>query len=158
MKTRHRLLLWIMFGLGASAVACATTTTTTTTKPATQPASGAVVGAPLGLVSGKPGKNRFEAREAGETSPLPRPYPGAPPAIPHAVTGQKISRAENACLDCHLGGEEVSEGHKATKLSASHFGGSGRDEAAVSGQRYSCLQCHLPLTSGAVPSVVRPRP
>ena len=155
MQSKHQLLSLLFVALGAGAVACATTTTKPA--PASQPAaSAAVPGASLGLVKGQPGVNQCDGREAGQTSPLAREFIGAPPAVPHSVVGQQISRKANACLDCHLEGVELEAGHQATKLSASHFDGAGRDEAAVSGGRYGCLQCHLPQTTGAVPAVVRP--
>jgi cytochrome c-type protein NapB len=97
----------------------------------------------------KPGVNRWNDQAPGSTKPLPRPYPGAPPAVPHAVEDRAITRESNACLDCHLEGSDMGDGHTATKAPPSHFVNPKTKEArtgAVTGTRYQCLQCHATRT------------
>lgn len=97
----------------------------------------------------KPGTNRWNDQAAGSTKPLPRPYPDAPPSVPHAVEARAITRESNACLDCHLEGADMGDGHTATKVPPSHFVNPKTKEArtgAVVGTRYQCLQCHATRT------------
>jgi cytochrome c-type protein NapB len=113
-----------------------------------------------GLQTGKPGMNTYTDQTPGNTAPLPRPYPGAPPLIPHSVEGLSITRAANDCLGCHLEGMEVAEGHKATKMPASHFANPFTMEARIDrpvGICYNCLQCHAPQAVGAEPPVAQQR-
>mgnify|MGYP001591037342 CR=1 FL=1 len=100
-----------------------------------------------GLRKGRPGINRWSDREPGSTRPLPRPYPGAPPLVPHGVTGLSITRKTNNCLDCHLDGMDLGDGHTATKVPSSH-----------SRLRYQCLQCQAPQAEGAAPPVGQKTP
>ncbi len=100
-----------------------------------------------GLVTGKPGMNRYTDKEPGETQPLERAYEIAPPAVPHSVAGMEITRTANDCMDCHMDGDELDAGHIATKIPESHlvneFTGE-KAEQGVVGIRYNCLQCHVP--------------
>lgn len=114
-----------------------------------------------GLQQGRPGPNRWNAREPGATRPLPRPYPGAPPLVPHGIEGFSITREANTCLGCHLEGADLGEGHAATKVPASHFTNPRTKETrtgAVVGMRYNCLQCHAPQADDAVPPVPQAPP
>lgn len=99
------------------------------------------------LSTGQPGMNTYPADQPGETAPLERPYKIAPPMIPHDVSDLEVSRAANDCIDCHLEGMELAEGHVATQIPASHyaneFTGERRKDTVV-GIRYNCLQCHVP--------------
>lgn len=98
----------------------------------------------------KPGMNRWNDQAPGSTKPLPRPYPGAPPSVPHGVAGLAITRDANACLDCHLEGTDMGDGHTATKVPPSHFVNPKTKEistGAVTGTRYQCLQCHATRTN-----------
>ncbi len=99
--------------------------------------------------------NTFVTASPGETTVLERPYDGAPSLVPHSVSDFEISRSANDCLDCHLDGEELGEGHTATKVPPSHYideySGDQKDDG-VTGMRYNCLQCHVPQ-SGAEPPV-----
>lgn len=109
-----------------------------------------------GLQTGKPGMNTYTDQSPGSTAPLPRPYPGAPPLIPHSVEGLSITRAANDCLGCHLEGVEAAEGHKATKVPASHFTNPFTKEERTDrslGMRYNCRQCHALRALGAEPPV-----
>ncbi|MDD5302069.1 MAG: nitrate reductase cytochrome c-type subunit [Elusimicrobia bacterium] len=102
-----------------------------------------------GLQEGRPGVNLWNDQAPGSTKPLPRPYPGAPPLVPHDITGLVITRRSNACLDCHLEGTDLGDGHTATKVPPSHFTNPKTKEVltgTVTGTRYQCLQCHAPQT------------
>jgi len=106
-----------------------------------------------GLATGKPGMNTYTTAEPGETTVLERPYEIAPPLVPHSVADLVIDRATNECLDCHMDGDELDEGHVATKVPSSHFVNeySGfKSTGNVAGNRYYCLQCHVP--QAATPS------
>jgi len=116
-------------------------------------AVGAKVFKAKGLFTGRPGMNAAPTAEPGTTKPLERPYPGAPPLIPHAVAGLRVTRESNDCLTCHLEGMEVGEGHAATKMPSSHRVG----EDGVKGMRYQCLQCHVPQDTAARPPVAQAR-
>jgi len=100
-----------------------------------------------GLAAGQPGMNIYPSIPPGEAAPLERPYPGAPPMVPHDVTDLEIVRSSNDCLVCHLEGTELSEGHAATRIPASHYTNDFTGELkkdTVAGIRYNCLQCHVP--------------
>ncbi len=107
-----------------------------------------------GLASGQPGMNVYSTSPPGETTKLERPYKGAPPLVPHSVVEFNISRSANDCLDCHLEGAEIEEGHFATRVPPSHYlneyRGKGQEDQ-VTGIRYNCLQCHLPQAAGEPP-------
>ncbi len=116
--------------------------------------AGAKVFTAKGLVTGAPGKNVYPADQPGETSVLPRPYDGAPPMIPHSVEDLSIGRFDNDCHGCHEDGMELSEGHTATKIPASHYVNEytkERYEYRVAGIRHNCLQCHAVQSSEAPP-------
>jgi len=111
-----------------------------------------------GLVSGQPGTNLYTTADPGESTPLERPYEIAPPLVPHSVAGLEITRKSNDCIDCHLDGEELEEGHVATKIPPSHFVNTYTGEqskGSVVGRRYQCLQCHVPQTSASFPPGAR---
>jgi nitrate reductase cytochrome c-type subunit len=107
-----------------------------------------------GLATGQPGMNIYTGKEPGETAPLQRPYPNAPPLIPHKVAGLTIDRAQNDCLDCHLEGMEVEKGHISTKIPLSHFKNEHTGvvkKGRVVGIRYNCIQCHVPQSEEKPP-------
>ena len=64
----------------------------------------------------------------GERQPLPhgRLYPGAPPVIPHPLTGDY----ESACLDCHEEGGDLGLDNPVPRTSHP--------------ERPVCRQCHVP--------------
>jgi nitrate reductase cytochrome c-type subunit len=108
----------------------------------------------VGLARGEAGMNTYPAGDPGETTVLNRPYETAPPLVPHSIEGLTITRSTNDCLDCHLEGDELDEGHVATKVPASHFvnpytGAEVKNE--VTGTRYMCLQCHVPQAEAIFP-------
>ena len=76
--------------------------------------------------------------------------PGAPPQIPHDITGMlPVKVGTNACLGCH--DQPAMRGKKMpgvpTAIPVSHYENT-RDGNAmgdkVRGQRYICTQCHAP--------------
>jgi cytochrome c-type protein NapB len=93
--------------------------------------------------------------EPGEMPAPPRPYPIAPPVVPHGVREfLPITRSANACIDCHLVEEKV-EG-EATPVPESHFidyrNAPRTAGKTPDGARYNCAACHVPQT-GAAPLV-----
>ncbi|NIO16951.1 MAG: hypothetical protein GTN70_08120 [Deltaproteobacteria bacterium] len=108
-----------------------------------------------GLVTGKPGMNVYTGKDPGETSPLARPYEIAPPLVPHRVSSFTIDRSTNECLDCHLEGEEMGDGHsRAARVPPSHLKNEHTGEATmedVVGIRYNCTQCHVPQSAEEPP-------
>jgi len=108
----------------------------------------------VGLATGELGMNIYPAHDPGETAVLDRPYETAPPLVPHSIEGLTINRAANDCLDCHLEGDELDEGHVATKVPPSHFVNQYTGAVAkngVTGTRYMCLQCHVPQAEAEFP-------
>jgi cytochrome c-type protein NapB len=100
-----------------------------------------------GLVDGEPGMNLYRSGEPGETAEIEREYNIAPPVIPHDVGDFEINRQTNDCLECHLNGFEMDEGHTAKKIPASHRMNEYTSEVSpdqVINTRYNCLQCHVP--------------
>lgn len=102
-----------------------------------------------GLATGQPGINNYPGTPPGQSTKLARPYPGAPPFVPHSISGLKVTRDRNDCVSCHGSGVEMSPGHVATRIPSSHFDG---NELEVAGRRYNCLQCHV-IQSGEEPPV-----
>jgi nitrate reductase cytochrome c-type subunit len=98
------------------------------------------------LATGSPGMVQYNDAQPGQSSPLERAYPGAPPQIPHSITGLAITKDSNPCLGCHQSGMEVSPGHTATKIPDSHYLNpqTGEKGSTVSGRRYVCVSCHVP--------------
>lgn len=89
-------------------------------------------------------------RAPGEGPLVPRSYLIAPPRIPHAVADfLPITRAENACLDCH-GGKEKKPGEP-TPIPPSHYTDfrltPDRVGDKVAGARYVCVSCHAATTN-----------
>ena len=105
-----------------------------------------------GLVTGEVGDNVYSNPPPGQSTKLPREYPGAPPLIPHSLDGLVIDKDNNSCLGCHLTGITLGEDHTATMIPESHY------TDAVSGEvmedvveaRYVCNLCHLPQTDDEV--------
>jgi len=92
------------------------------------------------------------APEAGESVPLARAHPEAPPVVPHAVADfLPITRDANACVDCHAVEERV-EGEP-VPIPPSHYvdlrnaPGVRRDE--IAGARWVCVSCHVARTDAA---------
>jgi len=88
-------------------------------------------------------------RQPGETKPLPRMFPGAPPRIPHEITDfVPIRRNGNECVECHDRARALESG--AVPIPESHYRDLRRapDTArdGIAGARYVCVSCHVPLT------------
>lgn len=77
----------------------------------------------------------------------PRYFPGAPPIIPHNITGLvPITGQMNACLGCHDKPDMIGKqaAGMPTPMSASHYSDPWAPTGGkkLSGARYNCTQCH----------------
>lgn len=89
------------------------------------------------------------AKDPGENALLPRPFPEAPPRIPHTTADfEPITLAVNACIDCHA----LDAGADAPELPASHRTDLRRAptevEKTATGARWICTSCHVTTTDG----------
>ena len=101
------------------------------------------------LINNIPGPNQYTLSEPGETAVLERAYVMAPPFIPHNIKNFSMTRENNDCMNCHLEGMEISEGHSATRIPEPHFLNLYKNQKTVdrvTGTRYNCIQCHVPQT------------
>jgi nitrate reductase cytochrome c-type subunit len=98
------------------------------------------------LATGDVGDNVYESAPPGQSDVLEREYPGAPPLIPHNISGLVITKDENSCLTCHTQGISLGPDHTATKIPESHYIDipTGTRSESLQGMRYNCLLCHLP--------------
>ena len=85
----------------------------------------------------------------GELPVLARPYPIAPPRIPHGIEAfLPITSSQNSCLDCHSVKERKSG--EPTPIPASHYtdyrNAPDKPGGEVVGARRVCVACHVPLT------------
>ena len=88
----------------------------------------------------------------GEGEVVPRPYPGAPPVISHAVDDfLPITWEDNACVTCHgdpdMGATLLPESHYVDLRNAPKV-----VRKEIAGARYQCMLCHVPQ-GGATPPV-----
>ena len=132
--------------------------------------------AQIGLVKGEPSEVlpppavKENDSAPGERPVRPRPFPGAAPAIPHGIDDfLPITKAQNACVDCHAAGQGAkapSSGAAAKKgdptpLPPSHFvdlrNAPGTRQEKVAGARWVCTACHVPQQDVA-PLVKSPFP
>jgi len=119
----------------------------------------------------KPEQSKFDAKAPGASDRFERAFVNAPPMIPHSVDGLlPITKANNACLGCHM--PDVAKGVGATPIPPSHFanfrpntkigknGAVVKEGKAVNNTsdvkvvvhkqkklyqgRYNCSQCHAP--------------
>ena len=90
--------------------------------------------------------------QPGESTVLPRGYPGAPPQIPHDVSEfLPITVQSNMCIACHaqpeLWGKPREKG-KPTPIPQSHYtdlrNAPGKVTDHLINARYNCNQCHVP--------------
>jgi cytochrome c-type protein NapB len=95
----------------------------------------------------------FEYIEAfpGTSKILPRPYPGAPPQIPHNIDAFKpITAGNNACIGCHDKPDSIGtkEAKNLPPMPLSHYtatkGKANQLQRKVSARRFLCTQCHVP--------------
>ncbi len=152
-------LRWLAPALASAALGCAAARLA----PRPGGSAGRVPDTELGLSKGSvfdvpsPPPVPVNASAPGERPAPPRAYPGAPPVIPHAVSGLRaITARENACVDCHgADGKEKRRG-EAAPLPPSHR--ADPDEAPgafgtrASATRWVCTACHVERT-GARPLV-----
>ena len=99
--------------------------------------------------AGELGTNVVTNPPPGQSTVLPREYPGAPPLVPHNLNGLVITADSNPCLMCHATGLSLGEDHVATKIPASHYTDKTTGEISENLQplRYNCLLCHIPQTT-----------
>ncbi len=68
----------------------------------------------------KPDEGKFDAKAPGSSDRFERSFENAPPMIPHSVDGLlPITKANNACLGCHM--PNVAKSMGATPVPPSHF-------------------------------------
>lgn len=110
-----------------------------------------------------PPRYQEEASAPGE-APLPkRVNREFPPVIPHGIADfLPITRAANACLDCHGVPGRKKKG-EATPIPASHYVDLRRDPDRkgkhIVGTRHVCISCHVPRTDApALVGSVKPNP
>ena len=102
------------------------------------------------LATGDVGMNEYSSILPGQSTVLPREYPGAPPFIPHSPAGLIITKDTHPCLVCHITGTSFGPDHTATKIPESHYTDipTGIISENIQGLRYNCLLCHLPQSLG----------
>jgi cytochrome c-type protein NapB len=137
----------LAFALALAALGCAAQKPT----PArVAPVPDAALGLAKGSVFEVPAPPPYKESDAspGEVPPLPRAFPGAPPLIPHDVSGYHITRKDNDCAECHSVKEK--EKGQPTPMPASHYtdlrNAPGRVGEAVAGARWVCTACHVGQT------------
>jgi cytochrome c-type protein NapB len=125
-------------------------------------ATGSISDADLSLYPGSvfevpnPAAVTWNAASPGDNERLPRPYPIAPPRIPHGIADfVPLTLKTNGCLDCHA----LGAGADAPELPASHrtdFRNSPTEVGtAVAGARFLCLACHVPTSDAPAPRTSR---
>ena len=100
-----------------------------------------------------PATFEYPTTKAGESDLIAKSYHTAPPMIPHTVEEYyPITMETNECLECHdkkkLIDKEYVKGKKLA-MSEDHYGGfyGTGDKDEVSGARYTCSQCHAPVSN-----------
>jgi cytochrome c-type protein NapB len=99
------------------------------------------------FVAPDPAGFRWHDDDPGDNERLARPFPIAPPRVPHQIAEfVPITLRANACLDCHA----LDAGADAPELPASHRTDLRRAaekvEGTVTGARWLCTSCHVPTT------------
>lgn len=93
-----------------------------------------------------PAHGEYAKAEPGKSKTLGRAFENSPPLIPHDLTGMlPIAETNNACLNCHMPEHATALG--ATPMPRSHFFDldTGKDlQGVLDGERYPCMQCHVP--------------
>ncbi len=152
-------LRWLAPALASAALGCAAAGLA----PGQGGSAGRVPDTDLGLSKGSvfdvpaPPPVPVNASAPGERPAPPRAYPGAPPVIPHAVSGfLAITARENACVGCHRADAKEKRPGEATPLPPSHQVDPGEvpgpSGARASATRWVCTACHVERT-GARPLV-----
>lgn len=96
--------------------------------------------------------------DPGDNELLARPFPSAPPRIPHDIADfVPLTPKANGCLECHA----LGAGADAPELPPSHRTdlrhSPDKVGTTVAGARYLCLACHVP-TSDAKAARTSPLP
>ena len=99
----------------------------------------------------------YKGEFPGQDDVLPRAYQGAPPQIPHDISGfLPITATSNMCTGCHdqpaQWGKKTQKGMP-TPMPQSHYTDMRNAPGKVSQQlvkaRFNCNQCHVPQTDAA---------
>jgi nitrate reductase cytochrome c-type subunit len=161
MKNRLKIIsitaLVLLLGLSSCTKSGLTATQPASTIPVTPTSttSAAVAGEYIHkiLADGKLGLNDYSSLQPGQSTPLPREYPGAPPLVPHDISTLTITKDQNPCMMCHLTGVTLGPGHTATKIPESHYTDlrTGVKSDTVQPLRYDCKICHLPQSAETPP-------
>lgn len=85
-----------------------------------------------------PGPLKYEGQFPGENALLPRGFDGAPPQVPHDVSGFTIQVDNNDCITCH---DPEMEAEKTPVIPVTHF-----ESGNIDMRRYQCSLCHVPLS------------
>ena len=98
------------------------------------------------LATGELGVIEYSTKPPGQSSILPREYPGDPPVIPHILSGLTITKDQNPCLTCHIQGVSFGPDHTTTKIPESPYidiptGTKSQDIQTI---RDNCVICHVP--------------
>ncbi|MEO8585877.1 MAG: nitrate reductase cytochrome c-type subunit, partial [Acidobacteriota bacterium] len=138
--------------LAGALLACASTSSPSKKENPIQGVPDATLGLEKSAVAGVPAAKSYEyqAKEPGDGKILPRPFPSAPPLIPHTVDGLlPITRADNGCLTCHA--LDKPEAGGPVPIPASHYvdlrNAPTVKRAEIAGSRYVCTACHVPQTN-----------
>lgn len=97
----------------------------------------------------------YPTTKAGKSDRVTPSYHTAPPTIPHKVEEYlPITAEENECMDCHDKYNKIGKQYvkgKKLPMPKSHYGGfAGKGIAdEVSGARYTCSQCHVPVSNAS---------
>lgn len=114
------------------------------------------------LTTGKLGVNEYSTDMPGQSTILPREYPGAPPFIPHNLSGLVIQKDIHSCFLCHTTGLSFGPDHTATMIPESHYTDilTGTQSDSIQGTRYNCLLCHVQqsLTTTKTTNTTSPTP
>jgi cytochrome c-type protein NapB len=98
--------------------------------------------------------------EAGESKPLERAFPGAPPQIPHTIQGMlPLAADSNECIDCHhpenvtdLSEKPIPDSHfqvarltEGLETEPMRWKVKGYEKGdELAGSRFNCTMCHTP--------------
>ena len=114
------------------------------------------------LTMGELGINEYSPNMPGQSTILPREYPGAPPFIPHNLSGLVIQKDIHSCFLCHTTGLSFGPDHTATMIPESHYIDipTGTQSDNIQGVRYNCLLCHVQqsLTTTKTTTASTPKP
>ena len=105
------------------------------------------------ILTGELGINEYSTDPPGQSTVLPRAYPGAPPFVPHSLAGLVITKDQLPCLGCHLVGLSYGPDHAATRIPESHYTDlpTGTKSEDIQLIRFNCLLCHVPQSPENLP-------